>query len=108
MIGWILGAGAAAAVAYAVFSEGGSKRGKRQPRGPGWYVLLYDQVGEGTRDPKDYDVLPNGLAARLKEHHGPFASKRDADIVAKQKRSKEGWRGKDVRVVVTELDESPW
>ena len=106
MIGWILGAGAAVAVAVAVLADD-SKRNK-SVKGPGWYVLLYDKVGEGSRDPKEYDVLPNGIVARLKGQHGPFASKRDADLFAKEKRGKEAWRGKDARVVVTELEESPW
>jgi len=65
-------------------------------KGPGWYVLKYDQMGEHGKG-----------KGRLKEWEGPFDDQEDAEDEARKARAG-GWRGKTARAVVKHKKKSPW
>jgi hypothetical protein len=69
--------------------------GKPQLRGPGWYVLMYDQVSRDS---------PKG---RLKEYDGPFADEQLAKTIGKGARAGL-WRGRSARVEVKYRKKSPF
>jgi len=102
MWGWIIGAAAVLGAGYVLVTMpiGGGAQGPS--KGAGWYVLLYDRLGEATGE-----KMPDGTAARLKEYRGVFDTKAQADAAAREARA-EGWTGKDARALVEYRDRSPW
>jgi len=81
-------------------------------KGAGWYVLLYDRVGQGSSTNSTYDKLPDGRRARLKEY-SRHKTKEQAVAEARLARAPiddggSAWTGKDVRVVVEYRGRAPW
>jgi hypothetical protein len=110
MWGWILGGLAVIGGGLYVATRGTEEVDNgdgANGKGAGWYVLRFDRVGEGSSKAASYDKLPDGRSARLKEF-ARYDTKEEANAAAHHAREHEGWRGKDVKVLVDYRGRGPF
>ena len=95
--------GVAAAAGYGGYVVGSSRRGSPADRptpkyvrpGPGWYVLLYEDVG------------PSRPKGSLKDYKGPYVDKGVAVSVGTGERAGL-WRGDEAAVKVQYMNRAPF